>query len=79
MKILQGSIKEEMFVAPATSCRQDAPMQPVKETIYEPNEVTYICDGIGLHRISNASDDGQLAVSLHCKCHCVTCEKSRLI
>jgi cysteine dioxygenase len=31
------------------------------------NDVTYISDDIGLHRVHNPSSD-QVAVSLHCKC-----------
>ncbi|KFY03009.1 hypothetical protein V490_00351 [Pseudogymnoascus sp. VKM F-3557] len=65
MKILQGTLKEEIFTLPAMNSQPNAPLQHIKETIYSADEVTYICDKIGLHRISNPSEDDALAVSLH--------------
>jgi len=66
MKVLQGTLKEELFDLPAKNAQPGAPLRLTKETIYNADEVTYICDSIGLHRISNPSDE--LAVSLHCQC-----------
>ena len=36
----------------------------IKETTYEANQVTYMSDQLGLHRICNPSKD-QVAISLH--------------
>ncbi|KAJ9608421.1 Cysteine dioxygenase [Cladophialophora chaetospira] len=73
MKILKGSLKETLYALPAeaactpetaVSQSDSTPPQIVREAIYRENEVTYISDKIGLHKISNPSND-QLAVSLH--------------
>ncbi|KAI8374998.1 RmlC-like cupin domain-containing protein [Choanephora cucurbitarum] len=40
------------------------PLVVAKDTVYRPNQVTYVHDKIGLHRISNPSTE-QGAVSLH--------------
>jgi len=62
MKILKGSLKETIYEAP----QGDLPSTPkaTKETIHGQDEVTYISDKIGLHKISNASET-EAAVSLH--------------
>lgn len=66
MKILQGSLKETMFHIPHAQEQAANPLKTKKETIYSSDQVAYISDKIGLHRISNP--DGQnAAVSLHCK------------
>jgi cysteine dioxygenase len=69
MKILKGSLKETLYnkVLPCESQAsegQRTPPQVVKETMYERDQVTYISDDIGLHKISNPSDT-DIAVSLH--------------
>jgi predicted metal-dependent enzyme (double-stranded beta helix superfamily) len=61
MKILKGSLKESLYAASPVSGRGP---RLVKETIYNSNEVTYIHDKIGLHKISNPSTT-DVAVSLH--------------
>lgn len=61
MKILKGSLKESLYAASPISGRGP---RLVKETIYNSNEVTYIHDKIGLHKISNPSTT-DVAVSLH--------------
>lgn len=43
---------------------QTAP-EAIKETIYKENEVTYMADELGLHKVSNP-DPEKMAVSLHC-------------
>ena len=70
MKILKGRLKETLYALPPCAPEQPptngtstAP-QVVKETVYGENEVTYISDKIGLHKISNPSND-EVAVSLH--------------
>jgi cysteine dioxygenase len=76
MKILKGNLRESLYEWPcrseidANNLKQLAsltPMAPptvVKETLYSENEVTYISDQIGLHKITNPSDT-EVAVSLH--------------
>jgi len=66
MKILKGSLKETLYATPPSSSKLATQCAPdmTKETIYAENEVTYISDRIGLHKISNASDT-EIAVSLH--------------
>ncbi len=68
MKILKGSLKETQYSMPdgpetSSECLQ-APPKVTKETIYTNNQVTYISDQIGLHKITNASDQDP-AISLH--------------
>ncbi|MCJ1417019.1 capsule-associated protein CAP1 [Xylographa parallela] len=67
MKILQGSLKETLYDWPDKSTRTDglpAPLHATRETIYSENEVTYMSDKLGLHKISNPEVD-KVAVSLH--------------
>jgi cysteine dioxygenase len=60
MKVLKGTLLETRFSYPdATSGPK-----PIKETTYHENEVTYMADELGLHKISNL-DHERLAVSLH--------------
>ena len=68
MKILKGSLREIQYTAPdpidtASGSLQNPPCI-TKETIYRENEVTYISDDIGLHKIMNASVS-EPAISLH--------------
>lgn len=60
MKVLKGSLKETRFTFPHDTT---AP-QVIKETVYKENELTYMADELGLHRISNP-DSNSIAVSLH--------------
>jgi len=67
MKILKGSLKETLYAWPDESLIQKGECAPLfisKETVYDENEVAYISDKIGLHRISNP-DTSTVAVSLH--------------
>lgn len=64
MKILAGSLKETLYAWPEASGA--APLAVKKETVYTENQVTYMSDQLGLHRISNP-DPMNVAVSLHCK------------
>lgn len=41
-----------------------ASLQIIRSTVYKPEQVTYMSDGLGLHRVENASDS-EVAVSLH--------------
>jgi cysteine dioxygenase len=67
MKILKGTLSETLYNVPV-EVDQEAdtrtPPRVVKETVYQRNEVTYISDDIGLHKISNPSLK-EAAVSLH--------------
>lgn len=71
MKILKGTLNETLYPMPACSASGDStssgtvtPPHALKETTYLENQVTYISDKIGLHKISNPSAD-EVAVSLH--------------
>lgn len=61
MKILKGGLKETLYSLPTTNSQ---PPQPIKSTIYAENQVTYISDKIGLHKIENDSVT-EPAISLH--------------
>jgi cysteine dioxygenase len=63
MKILRGSLKETRYNFPKNNAT--AP-EVIKETIYKENQITYMADELGLHKISNP-DPNNVAVSLHCK------------
>ena len=67
MKILDGSLQETVFDVPTAQHKQGEPLSVKKKTLYRKGEVTYISDQIGLHRISNPSEQ-ETAVSLHCGC-----------
>ena len=62
MKILTGSLKETIYIV--ADGEDQSPLEVARESMYKRNEVTYISDQIGLHKISNASDS-EVAVSLH--------------
>ncbi|MCJ1244183.1 Cysteine dioxygenase [Trapelia coarctata] len=67
MKVLQGSLRETLYDWPGIEGMTDGQSSPLlkkKETIYEENEVTYMSDKLGLHKISNP-DPKKVAVSLH--------------
>ncbi len=63
MKILKGSLKETQFNFPKNNVT--AP-EIIKETVFKENQLTYMSDDLGLHKISNPDPDN-LAVSLHLK------------
>jgi len=68
MKVLYGRLKETLYGWPDQELVEHGrPSPPTvkRETIYTENDVTYISDEIGLHRISNP-DPENIAVSLHC-------------
>lgn len=60
MKILKGSLKETLYSTPGA----DKKPSLVRSTTYKDNEVTYISDQIGLHKIENASET-EVSISLH--------------
>ncbi|PYH40754.1 putative cysteine dioxygenase [Aspergillus saccharolyticus JOP 1030-1] len=64
MKILAGHLNEAIYHTPDPEQSQDAPLKVKQDTTYGTNDVAYICDQIGLHRVMNPHSN-QLAVSLH--------------
>jgi cysteine dioxygenase len=63
VKVLQGQLKETRYAWPEDE-NEEAPMVAIGEDVYNQNEVTYMSDKIGLHRMENPShSDG--AVTLH--------------
>ena len=63
MKMLRGSVQETQFEWPKETESMDE-MKILQETLLHNNEVTYINDTVGLHRVENPSHS-QVAVSLH--------------
>lgn len=63
MKILKGDLTETQFEFPKPGAKEE-PMTVIKKTTYKENEVTYMADELGLHRVTNEGSD--FAVSLHC-------------
>ncbi len=61
MKILAGTLKETIYRWPSEI--EVKPLEVAGESQYYENEVAYIHDKIGLHRIGNPSTE--MAVSLH--------------
>jgi len=67
MKVLKGSLKETLYLWPDRNVINSGKLSPLvtkKETIYFENQVTYMSDDLGLHRITNVDPDNY-AVSLH--------------
>ncbi|KAL2053893.1 hypothetical protein ABVK25_005822 [Lepraria finkii] len=67
MKMLQGSLRETRYDWPDSNLVNGghrSPLQPKKETVLSRDDVTYITDSHGLHKISNP-DPTEYAVSLH--------------
>jgi cysteine dioxygenase len=68
MKILKGSLTETRYAWPTINLNksEDRHMQVISEKTYQADQVTYMSDKLGLHRISNPDPDSY-AVSLHCR------------
>ncbi|PGH17338.1 cysteine dioxygenase [Helicocarpus griseus UAMH5409] len=69
MKILKGRLQETLYAWPEEDKLQKGETSPLaitRETVYGENQVTYMSDKLGLHKISNPDPDN-FAVSLHCK------------
>ncbi|KAF1918966.1 RmlC-like cupin domain-containing protein [Ampelomyces quisqualis] len=66
MKILKGSLTETRYAWPTVDRNnaEDRPLQVLSSKTYEADQVTYMSDKLGLHRISNP-DPKEYAVSLH--------------
>lgn len=69
-KILKGKLQEDLYSWPdqkQIENGESCPPQLTKQTIYGEDQVTYMSDKLGLHRISNP-DPNDFAVSLHRMC-----------
>lgn len=64
MKMLTGCLKETQYSWP---CASEGAMESIGSNTYYCDEVTYINDSIGLHRVENP-DHSEVAVSLHLYC-----------
>ncbi|KAL3458391.1 RmlC-like cupin domain-containing protein [Aspergillus heterothallicus] len=63
MKVLAGNLRETVYQAPEKGT-ESGPLRVLSEKEHSPNDVTYIADDIGLHRVYNPSPN-KVAVSLH--------------
>ncbi|KAK6069765.1 cysteine dioxygenase [Seiridium cupressi] len=64
MKVLAGKLTETVYYPRDSQASDISPLREKSVSTYGLNEVTYISDQIGLHRVSNPSPD-KIAVSLH--------------
>ncbi|OAA81422.1 cysteine dioxygenase [Akanthomyces lecanii RCEF 1005] len=62
MKILKGNLTETRYEFPQEG-EPNGPMKVISEKTYKENQVAYMADELGLHRVSNRGSD--FAVSLH--------------
>jgi cysteine dioxygenase len=66
MKVLAGELHETVYKSPDNGHGESKPLEIKSSNTFGMNEVTYISDDIGLHRVHNPSSE-QVAVSLHCE------------
>ncbi|KAI7866335.1 RmlC-like cupin domain-containing protein [Spinellus fusiger] len=64
MKILEGELQETLFDWPQSEEGESEALVILKDTFYRSDQVTYVHDKIGLHRVTNPSAQ-KGAVSLH--------------
>ncbi|SPO05926.1 related to cysteine dioxygenase type I [Cephalotrichum gorgonifer] len=62
MKILRGNLTEIRYDFPQEDDK-DQPMRVISERVHKENEVAYMSDDLGVHRMRNTGSD--FAVSLH--------------
>lgn len=62
MKILRGNLTETRYEFPEVA-QGDGPMKVITKKTYKENQVAYMADELGLHRVTNEGSD--FAVSLH--------------
>jgi cysteine dioxygenase len=65
MKVLAGELTETVYEMPKKGC-ENHPLSIKSKTTHQADQVTYISDSIGLHRVHNPHPT-QVAVSLHRK------------
>lgn len=65
MKILRGDLTETRYAFPEVE--GEGPMEVISERTHQENEVAYMADELGVHRIWNKGSD--FAVSLHRESH----------
>ncbi|XP_045184749.2 cysteine dioxygenase type 1-like isoform X2 [Mercenaria mercenaria] len=63
MKVLDGQVQEQLYDWPSES-EGEKQMNLKAVSKYEKNQVAYICDDLGLHRVENPSHSDK-AVTLH--------------
>jgi len=63
MKVMEGDLKETLFAWPESG-EEEKPLEVKNINNYKKDEVTYISDEIGLHRVENTSHSN-VAASLH--------------
>ncbi|AEO55089.1 hypothetical protein MYCTH_2298517 [Thermothelomyces thermophilus ATCC 42464] len=61
MKILRGNLTETRYEFPKGD--EEKPMRVISERVHKENEVAYMADELGVHRVTNQGSD--FAVSLH--------------
>ncbi|KAI0243455.1 hypothetical protein L0F63_007101, partial [Massospora cicadina] len=64
MKILDGQLQEYLYSWPEDHSNA-SPMRCNRTTSYHKNQVTYIHDKIGLHRVKNATSSNSLSLHLY--------------
>ncbi|KAL4752307.1 hypothetical protein BDW72DRAFT_171538 [Aspergillus terricola var. indicus] len=67
MKVLKGTLQETLYTWPdqdKVQHGQSSPPEVTKVTTYGENQVTYMSDKLGLHKIHNP-DPNEAAISLH--------------
>ncbi|KAJ5749925.1 Cysteine dioxygenase [Penicillium manginii] len=64
MKVLAGQLNETVYYTPDQESGEEKPLEIKSSNTFGMNEVTYISDDIGLHRVHNPSSSN-VAVSLH--------------
>ncbi|KAK4176007.1 RmlC-like cupin domain-containing protein [Triangularia setosa] len=62
MKILRGDLTETRYAFPEAG-EEEKPMKVISEKVYKENQVAYMADELGVHRVWNRGSD--FAVSLH--------------
>ncbi|KJH44251.1 cysteine dioxygenase type I [Dictyocaulus viviparus] len=63
VKVLEGQLKETRFAFPSEGV-EGKPLCPIGESVVSLNDVSYMSDQLGLHRMENPSHS-ENAVSLH--------------
>ncbi|GAB6032019.1 Cysteine dioxygenase [Chamberlinius hualienensis] len=67
MKVIQGELAEVQFAWPSSSEESETELRQLETNMLHLNNVAYINDSIGLHRVENRSHS-EKAVSLHLYC-----------